>query len=707
MEIQEFSLNLDGKTLKIKKSDMAGQANGSALAQLGDTVVLATAVMGKAPKEGVDYFPLLVDYEERFYAVGRIIGSRFIKREGKASQEAILTARLIDRAIRPLFNHVLRHDVQVITTVLSVDLEHDPDVVAMIAASCALAISDIPWDGPIGAVRISKINGNWVINPTYEEVKSANLDLVVAGVKNEINMLEAAAKEVPEDIFAEAFEIAQGEINKLIDFQMEIAKAVGKEKIKIEAEDLSELGKEVREFVAGRLEKTLYNELDKIARMEKLNVLRKELALNIAEIHPETPYYAKRAESIFEEEIGKIVHENIIKKGRRPDGRKLDELRTLDCMVSVLPRTHGSGLFMRGNTHVLSTLTLGSPGDQQLIDTMEAAKETKRFMHHYNFPPFSVGEIGPMRGPSRRDIGHGALAERALAPIIPEQKEFPYTIRLVSETLSSNGSSSMASVCGSTLALMDGGVPVKNKVAGIAMGLMSDKEGNYKILTDIQGPEDHHGDMDLKVAGTDKGITAIQMDVKIKGITKEMFAKALEQARKARMEILVKMRETIPEYRHELSKYAPRIIQLQINPEKIKDVIGPGGKIINEIIGETGVSIDIEDDGSVFITSTSKESAHKAEEWIKNIAREFKVGEVFQGKVKRIMDFGAFVEIFPGTEGLVHISKLADTRVARVEDVVKIGDVIPVKLMEIDSQGRFNFSRKDALRETINASVEK
>ena len=705
MEIKEFSLKLDGKTLTIKKSDMAGQANGSVFAQLGDTVVLATAVMGRSPKEGIDYFPLMVDYEEKFYAAGRIIGSRFIKREGKASQDAILTARLIDRAIRPLFDHTLRHDVQIVTTVLSVDLEHDPDIVAMIAASCALAVSNIPWDGPIGAVRISKAGDKWIINPTYEELKLSDLDLVIAGVNGRINMIEAGAKEVPEDVFAEAFETAQKEIDKLIDFQNEIVKAAGKEKIKIEKEDLSELAKEVREFIGSRLQEALYNESDKIARMEKVNALRKELAANIAEIHPEAPVYAKRAEGLFEEEISRLVHENIIQNNKRPDGRKIDEIRTLDCMVSLLPRTHGSGLFMRGNTHVLSTLTLGSPGDQQLIDTMEA-KETKRFMHHYNFPPFSVGEIGPMRGPSRRDIGHGALAERALAPVIPEQKEFPYTIRLVSETLSSNGSSSMASVCGSILALMDGGVPIKNMVAGIAMGLMSE-HNDYKILTDIQGPEDHHGDMDLKVAGTDKGITAVQMDVKIEGITKKIFVETLAQARKARMEILDRMRQALPESRSELSKYAPRIIQLQINPEKIRDVIGPGGKVINEIIDETGVSIDIEDDGSVFITSANEESARKAEEWVKNIAREFKVGEIFQGKVKKIMDFGAFVEIYPGTEGLVHISKLAEKRVDRVEDVVGIGDIIPVKLMEIDSQGRFNFSMKDALRETANTSVEK
>lgn len=699
MEIKEFSLKLDGKTLTIKKSDMAGQANGSVFAQLGDTVVLATAVMGRSPKEGIDYFPLIVDYEEKFYAAGRIIGSRFIKREGKASQDAILTARLIDRAIRPLFDHALRHDVQIVTTVLSVDLEHDPDTVAMIAASCALAVSNIPWSGPIGAVRIAKVSDKWIINPTYEELKLSDLDLVVAGVNGRINMIEAGAKEVPEDVFAEAFETAQKEIDKLIDFQNEIMKATGKEKIKIEKEDLSELAKEVREFIGNRLQEALYNESDKIARMEKVNALKKELATNIAEIHSEAPGYAKIAEGLFEDEIDRLVHENIIQNNKRPDGRKIDEIRTLDCMVSLLPRTHGSGLFMRGNTHVLSILTLGSPGDQQLIDTMEA-KETKRFMHHYNFPSFSVGEIGPMRGPSRRDIGHGALAERALAPVIPEQKEFPYTIRLVSETLSSNGSSSMASVCGSILALMDGGVPIKNMVAGIAMGLMSSHEnGDYKILTDIQGPEDHHGDMDLKVAGTDKGITAVQMDVKIEGISKKIFVETLAQARKARMEILDKMRQVLPESRPELSKYAPRIIQLQINPEKIRDVIGPGGKVINEIIDETGVSIDIEDDGSVFITSANEESARKAEEWVKNIAREFKVGEIFQGKVKKIMDFGAFVEIYPGTEGLVHISKLAEKRVDRVEDVVGIGDVVPVKLMEIDSQGRFNFSMKDALKE--------
>ncbi|OGD31816.1 polyribonucleotide nucleotidyltransferase [Candidatus Azambacteria bacterium RIFCSPHIGHO2_02_FULL_52_12] len=695
MEKQEFKLKLGEDTITITKSILAGQANGSVLASWGETTVLATAVMGKR-REGIDFFPLMVDYEERFYAAGKISGSRFMKREGKASQEAVLTSRLIDRSLRPLFNHALRNDIQVIITVLSLDQEHDSDILAILAASTALLISDIPWAGPIAAVRVGSIDRTLVINPLHKDRESSSLDLIVAGTAGKINMLEGGAKEVPEDQLLEAFTLAQKYIRPLIDFQNTIKEAIGKEKMRLEIKTPDEeLAKRVHAFLGKKLDAVLY-ESDKKTRGENLGTLKKELEEHIAGFYPEEAGKIKEAGSIFEEQIDKTVHENILKHDKRPDGRKTDELRGLEAHVGLLPRTHGSGLFVRGETQVLSVLTLGGPGDQQLVDGMEG-KEERRFMHHYNFPPYSVGEVGPMRGPGRRDIGHGALAERALMPLIPEQKDFPYTIRLVSETLSSNGSSSMASVCGSMLAMMDGGVPISKVAGGIAMGLMMDDKGAYKVLTDIQGPEDHHGDMDLKVAGTEDGVTALQMDVKIEGITTHILKDALAQAKKARLEIIAAMQSAIAKPREDLSQYAPRIITLEINPEKIKDVIGPGGKMINEIINETGVSIDIEDDGFVFITSVDAASAQKAVEWVKNITREARVGEIFQAKVKKIMEFGAFVEIFPGTEGLVHISKLSATRVARVEDVVKIGDIIPVKLMEIDGQGRLNLSLKDAL----------
>src|SRR3989344_1622084 len=695
MQKQEFKLTLDNDVITVTKSVIAGQANGSILVSWGETVVLATAVMGKQ-REGIDFFPLMVDYEERFYAAGKISGSRFMKREGKASQEAVLTSRLIDRSLRPLFNHALRNDIQVIITVLSLDQEHDSDILAILAASTALLISDIPWAGPIAAVRVGSIDRTLVINPLHKDRESSSLDLIVAGTAGKINMLEGGAKEVPEDQLLEAFTLAQKYIRPLIDFQNTIKEAIGKEKMRLEIKTPDEeLVKRVHAFLGKKLDAVLY-ESDKKTRGENLGTLKKELEEHIADLYPEDADKIKEAGKIFEEQIDKTVHDNILKHGKRPDGRKTDELRGLEAHVGLLPRTHGSGLFVRGETQVLSVLTLGGPGDQQLIDGMEG-KEERRFMHHYNFPPYSVGEVGPMRGPGRRDIGHGALAERALAPLIPEQKDFPYTIRLVSETLSSNGSSSMASVCVSMLAMMDGGVPISKVAGGIAMGLMMDDKGAYKVLTDIQGPEDHHGDMDLKVAGTEDGVTALQMDVKIEGITTHILKDALAQAKKARLEIIAAMQSAIAKPREDLSQYAPRIITLEINPEKIKDVIGPGGKMINEIINETGVSIDIEDDGFVFITSVDAASAQKAVEWVKNITREARVGEIFQAKVKKIMEFGAFVEIFQGTEGLVHISKLSATRVARVEDVGKIGDIIPVKLMEIDAQGRLNLSLKDAL----------
>ena len=694
MEMKEFSLALGDKTIVVRKNSLAGQANGSVFVSCGDTVVLATAVISKNAKENIDYFPLSVEYEERFYAAGRIPGSRFIKRETRASQEAILTGRLIDRTLRPLFDSSVRNEVQVIITVLSIDHENDPDVISMIAASTALATSNIPWAGPIGATRVGRVDGALVLNPTYAEREKSAMDIVVAGIHGRVNMLEGDAAELAEATVVEAITLAQSYVEKLIVFQNDIVKAIGAQKIAVPAKETdAAFVAFVESIVRAELEEILYQP-HKQKRLDALNTLKDALAQQIAVRYPDDAKKGKEAMNLFEELINTIVHDNIIHKEKRPDGRKPDELRSLASYVSFLPRTHGSGIFVRGETQVLSVLTLGAPGDQQVIDTMETKDGMKRFMHHYNFPPYSVGETKPLRGPSRRDIGHGALAERALVRLIPPQIEFPYTIRLVSETLSSNGSSSMASVCASTLALMDGGVPITAMAAGIAMGLMSDEKGNYKVLTDIQGPEDHHGDMDLKVAGTENGITALQMDVKVDGVTVKILSETFAQAKKARLEILSVMKTALPAPRHELSQYAPRIITLQINPDKIRDVIGPGGKVINEIIDSTGVSIDIEDDGSVFITSVNQESAQKAVEWVKNLTREANVGEIFQGKVTRIMAFGAFVEIFPGTEGLVHVSQLSDKYVGHPDEVVKIGDIIPVKLVEIDSQGRMNLSHK-------------
>ena len=704
METKEFSLSLGNKTVVVRKTALAGQANGSVLVSCGDTVVLATAVMGKNPREGIDYFPLSVEYEERFYAAGRLPGSRFIKREAKASQEAILTARLIDRCLRPLFNHGIRNEVQVVATVLSFDQENDADVIAMIAASTALATSNIPWSGPLGAVRVARVNGVFELNPTYEERAKADCDIVVAGLDGKINMLEGDADQISEDALMEALALAQSYIEKLVAFQTSIVQEIGVAKVAAPVAEIDpSFHDAVVAFLHDKLNAALYQE-NKQQRAHDIAAVQSALKEYIATEHPDDAGKIKAGMKIFDEQVDVIVHDNIINHEKRPDGRKLDELRALSSIVGFLPRTHGSGIFMRGETQVLSVLTLGSPSDQQIIDTMETKDGMKRFMHHYNFPSYSVGETGPMRGPSRRDIGHGALAERSLARLIPEQKDFPYTIRLVSETLSSNGSSSMASVCGSSLALMDGGVPIKGIAAGIAMGLMSDAKGNYKVLTDIQGPEDHHGDMDLKIAGTAQGVTGLQMDVKVDGVTGEMLKDAFIQAKKARLEILDVMLTTISEPRKEMSQYAPRIITLQINPDKIRDVIGPGGKVINEIIKSTGVAIDIEDDGSVFITSVDQESAKKAVEWVNNITREAKVGEVFQATVKKIMDFGAFVEIFPGTEGLVHVSQLSDKYLNHPDEAVKIGDVIPVKLVEIDSQGRLNLSRKATMQKETPAA---
>jgi len=708
MNKENFKLNIGNRELKVEVNSLAEQASGSVLVQYGETTVLATAVMSEYEREGVDFFPLTVEYEERFYAAGKILGSRYLRRESKPSDEAILTARFIDRAIRPLFPKSLKKEVQVVVTCLSWDGENDPDIVGLIAASLALSVSNIPWAGPVAIVRVGKNENGLVLNPTYQEREKAEMDLALAGISSVlakdlgnkkdddilINMIEMESNEIEDDSVLKAIEFAKPFIKNLIDFQKEIADKSGKEKTIIEETQKDEtLEKEIKDFLGDKLEQAFFQK-DKKNREDQVNFLKQELVSFVQNKYPDLKKesYAK---NFFDQETERIVHENAIKHEKRVDSRKIDEIRNIQCETGLLPRTHGSGLFSRGQTKALSILTLGAPGDVRLLEGMETTGK-KRFMHHYNFPPYSSGEVKPMRGPGRREIGHGMLAEKALMPLVPGFDEFPYTIRIVTEILSSNGSTSMASVSAASLALMDAGVPIKRPATGIAMGLMTDLKGNYKILTDIQGPEDHHGDMDFKVAGTEKGITAIQMDVKIQGIGDEIIANTLSLAKKARLQILKEITKAISKPRENLSPHAPKILILQINPVKIREVIGPGGKVINEIIGECGVSIDIEDSGRIFITAEKEEAVEKASSWIKNITREVKAGEMFQGKVKRILDFGAFVEILPGQEGLVHISQLADYRVNKVEDIVKVGDIIPVKVISIDEQGRINLSLKEA-----------
>lgn len=691
MEVKTFRKEIAGRELIIEAGKLAGQANGSATVQYGDTVVLATATMSDQQREGVNFFPLMVDYEERLYAAGKIKGSRFIKREGRPTDDAVLSGRMTDRILRPLFNGRIRNDIQVVITILSVDQANDPDLCSIIGASIALAISDIPWNGPVGAARVSKADGKIIINPTYEQRKESLFEVMIAGKDGKINMIEAGGKEAPESEVLEAIEFAQSYIQEIEKFQTEIVSQIGKAKKEVplvKADDETE--KKIREFLSDKLYDLNFKTV-KAGQGAKEKIIREGLKAFVVENFSEKELAV--ANIIMEEETDAIMHKSILQDDKRPDGRKMNELREISANVGILPRTHGSGLFNRGATQALTVATLGAPSDEQTLDSMEE-EGTKRFMHHYSFPPFSVGEVAPMRGPGRREIGHGALAEKALCPMIPDKEVFPYTIRLVSEVLSSNGSSSMASACGSSLALMDAGVPIARPIAGIAMGLVSNKSGEYKVLTDIQGPEDHYGDMDFKIAGSEIGITAMQMDVKVEGITLEIIKETLAGARNARIQIMEIMSKTIPASRKELSPYAPRITTMRINPEKIRDVIGPGGKVINEIIAETGVTIDIEDDGLVIITSKDPVAAKKAEEWIKNLTREVVAGEVFQGKVVKIMDFGAFVEILPGQDGLVHISELAPTRVNKVSDIVKVGDVITVKVKEVDSQGRINLTHK-------------
>ena len=696
MNQKNFILTIDKIPLRVEIKDWAEQANGSVLVSLGETSVLATCVMADEAKEGLSFFPLSVEYLERYYAAGKIRGARYIRREGRPSDEAICNARLIDRTIRPLFPKELKREVQVIITVLSWDGKNDPDIPSLIAASLSLAISNIPWQGPVAALRVCQKNGQFLLNPDYETREKSSSDIIFAGLLNGkgeflLNMIEGNCEEAPESSIFSAFTKVKKYLKEIYLFQEKIAKEIGKEKIVL-SQTLQDpqLKKEVREFLGKKLEEALFKP-KKEERIEAIQKLKEELTAFLEEKYPEEK--KAQAFNLFEEEIHRLIHKNIIEKEKRPDGRGLEEIRNFECKVGVLPRTHGSGFFSRGQTKTLSILTLGAPGDVQLLEGMEVVGE-KRFMHHYNFPPYAPGEIRPLRGPGRREIGHGMLAEKALLPLIPSFNDFPYTIRIVSEVLSSNGSTSMASVSSSSLALMDAGVPIKRHIAGIALGLMQNEKGEYKILTDIQGPEDHYGDMDFKIAGTNQGVTALQMDVKIKGIGEKILEELLWRAKKARTQILAKMEETISKPRPQLSVFAPRIYTLQINPEKIRDVIGPGGKTINEIIADTGVSIDIQPSGKIFVTSESEKAAEKAVSWIKNITREVKVGEIFEGKIVKTLDFGAFAEILPGVTGLIHISQLAPFRVKRVEDIVKVGDVVPVKVISIDEQGRINLSLK-------------
>jgi polyribonucleotide nucleotidyltransferase len=697
MQKQRFTTTIGNKDLHIEVGAFAQSANASCLVQMGDTVVMATAVMSDSVRDGNNFLPLMVDYEEKLYAAGRIKGSRFIKREGRPTDNAVLVGRFIDRAIRPLFNQSIRYDIQVIVTTLAFDELHDPDVLGLIAASTALHISDIPWGGPIGAVRMSKVNDTWLANATYEERLKTQFDLDLAGTGEKIVMIEAEAEEASEADLLDGFKRGTKVLDGVIALIEEVRSAVGKPKMAFAASnDKREVESAMREFIIPRINEALFSK--PIITKSERNAIKSELTKE-AKAHFEALEWPKEdvrhALGMMYDLVLEAATNQILDSDRRIDGRAIDEIRPLTIDVGLLPRVHGSGHFNRGGTQVLSIATLGAPGDKQTLDDMELVEE-KRYMHHYNFPPFSVGEAKPLRGASRRDIGHGALAEKALRAMIPSAEEFPYTIRVVSEVLDSNGSSSMASTCGSTLALMDAGVPIKKPVAGIAMGLASNERG-WKIITDLQDLEDGPGGMDFKITGTVDGITAIQMDTKTTGLTMEMIEKTLEQAKTARLSILESMRAVIAEPRAELSPFAPRILSLTINPEKIREVIGPGGKMINEIIEKTGVdAIDIEQDGTVMITAKNIETAQKAYDWVHNLTRDIQAGELFDGKVVRIMDFGAFVEVLPGKDGLVHVSELAPWRVAKVDDIVKIDDIVKVKVIEIDDQGRINLSMKQA-----------
>ena len=689
--IQKFEMQLGCKNLEVEIGKVAELANGACLLRCGDTMVLVAATSSKNPREGIDFFPLSVDFEEKLYSVGKIPGG-FIKREGRPSEKAVLTSRLIDRPIRPLFPKGFRNDVQVVATVLSIDPDVNPDTIAMIGSSIALSISSIPFNGPTGSVAVGLIDGEMIINPDLAQRAISEMYLVVSGTKDAIMMVEADANEISEEVMLKAILFAHEQIKKIVEFVESIVKSVGKEKDEYAVfKAPEEIEAEVTAYAKDKMKAAILTK-DKLERMENMDKVKMETMEHFAQVYPDN---MKHVDEVIYKITKQGVRELILVDRIRPDNRRMDEIRPIWCEVGTLPRTHGSGLFTRGQTQVLSITTLGSLRDAQTIDGL-GEEDEKRYMHHYNFPAYSVGEARPSRGPGRREIGHGALAERALEPMIPSKEEFPYAIRVVSEVLSSNGSTSQGSVCGSTLSLLDAGVPLKDMVAGIAMGLIKE-EDKLAILSDIQGMEDFLGDMDFKVAGTKNGITAIQMDIKISGIDEEVLTKALAQAKTGRLHILGEMQKVITEPRPEVSKYAPMVINMQINPDKIRDVIGSGGKVINKIIEETGVKIDIEDDGKIFILAVERDMGKKAKAIIEGIVADPIPGTVYKGKVTRLMQFGAFVEILPGKEGLLHVSQIDVKRVDKVEDVLKPGDEIEVLLQEIDSQGRLNLSRKALL----------
>jgi polyribonucleotide nucleotidyltransferase len=695
-----FSTEFAGKPLSFEFSRVGEQADAAIIGKYGDTVVLATVVMGKTDKAGMDYFPLTVNYEEKFYAAGKILGSRFMRREGKSSDEAVLSGRLIDRTIRPLFNSAMRREVQVVVTVLQIDGINDPDFVGLLTASMALRVSRIPWAGPVAGVKVVKFKNNdeILVNPSLTDIRSRETDLdfdaFVAGTMDKINMIELGGNEVNEKYVVSGLALAQQKITELTKFQETVAKEMAKPKTEVYlAIPEKDLEQKLNEFFGNKLEEALYNP-DKIKREEMLYRIKDDMRLMLEGMDLEEKDYIA-AEVYMESKLDGILHDKILNEEKRPDGRKLDEVRDLYAEVGVLNRVHGSALFIRGNTQSLSITTIAPPGTEQLIDTMRNQSAEKRFMLHYNFPPYSVGETGRFAGPGRRDIGHGNLAEKALRPLLPSWETFPYVIRLVSEILSSNGSSSMATVCAGGLSLMDAGVPIRRPAAGIAMGLITDeKSDNYKILTDIQGPEDHYGDMDFKVAGTEEGITAMQMDVKIGGINAEIAEKALAQAKQARLHILKTITGALKEPRKELSKHAPVVFALTINPEKIGEVIGPGGKIINGIIASTGaLTIDIDQSGIVYVAGPNKESAEAALKMVKSIVTDVEVGQIVEGNVVKILDFGAIVEFGPGRDGMIHVSELKDGFVKKVEDVVKLGDFVRAKVIRAEN-GKISLSLK-------------
>lgn len=695
-DYRTFKTAIGGKLLELEIGKVCELANGQVMVRYGDTVVNVTACASKEPRPDIDFFPLSCDYEEKMYAAGKIPGG-FIKREGRPSEKAILNSRLMDRPLRPLFPKGFFNDVQVVATVMSVDDDAPSEIAAMIGSSVALAISDIPWEGPTGSVLIGMVDGQFIVNPSLEQREASTMHLVVSGTKEAIMMVEAGGQEVPEDTILDAIMFAHEEIKKIVEFIEEIVKEVGKPKMEIELYKVPEdIEAAVREYAEDKMRAAIQT-YDKMERLDNMDAVEAETKEHFEEIYPDN---GKDIGNVLYTITKEQVRKMILDDGIRPDNRKRTEIRPIWCDTHVLPRTHGSGLFKRGQTQVLSVATVGPLSEAQTIDGINEQTE-KRYMHHYNFPPYSVGEAGRMKSPGRREIGHGALAERALLPVLPSEEDFPYAIRVVSEVLSSNGSTSQASVCGSCLALMDAGVPIKAPVAGIAMGLIErvEEDGSSKmaILSDIQGMEDFLGDMDFKVAGTAKGVTAIQMDIKVHGLSKEVLQNALKQAYEGRMHIMKEMLDELPAPREEMSPYAPRIISMHIDPDHIRTVIGPGGKTINRIIAETGVKIDIDDTGLVYIAAPDMKSAEAGVREIELLTKEPEPGEIYEGKVTRIMNFGAFIEILPGKEGLLHISKMAKHRVEKVEDEMNIGDIVKVKVTEIDSQNRINLSRKELL----------